>query len=313
MRGPQTAADVERSAAFCKTLQVNTTNEYLTTRELADLLRIKERKVYDLAASGEVPCSKAMGKLLFPRKEVDAWLAGSSTGPSAQPLPERPNVFLGSHDPLLDWALRESRSGIATFFDGSVDGLDRFAKREGLAAGLHLFDDTTNTWNVTQVTARFEREDVVLVEWAGRRRGLIVRPDEEDIFGVRDLQGRRVAPRQAEAGSQLLFERMLAAAGLKPTDIACTAPARSESDAALAVLESKADAAFGLAALADQYRLSFIPVITERFDLLVDRRAWFEEPMQTFLNFCRSEEFSAKAESLQGYDLADFGRVHFNA
>jgi len=31
------------------------------------LLRITERKVYDLAATGKVPCSRAMGKLLFPR------------------------------------------------------------------------------------------------------------------------------------------------------------------------------------------------------------------------------------------------------
>jgi putative molybdopterin biosynthesis protein len=55
--------------------------EYLTTRELADLLRIKERKVYDMAAAGEVPCSRAMGKLLFPRAEVEAWLAASASGP----------------------------------------------------------------------------------------------------------------------------------------------------------------------------------------------------------------------------------------
>ena len=54
---------------------------YLTTRELADLLRIKERKVYDMAAAGEVPCSRAMGKLLFPRAEVEAWLAASASGP----------------------------------------------------------------------------------------------------------------------------------------------------------------------------------------------------------------------------------------
>ena len=35
--------------------------EYLTTKELAELLRIKERKVYDLAAAGQVPCSKVSG------------------------------------------------------------------------------------------------------------------------------------------------------------------------------------------------------------------------------------------------------------
>jgi excisionase family DNA binding protein len=62
--------------------------EYLTTRELADLLRIKERKVYDMAAAGEVPCSRAMGKLLFPRAEVEAWLAASASGPRV-PVPRR--------------------------------------------------------------------------------------------------------------------------------------------------------------------------------------------------------------------------------
>ena len=54
--------------------------QYLTTRELAELLRIKERKVYDLAASGEVPCSRATGKLLFPREAIDAWLQRHSDG-----------------------------------------------------------------------------------------------------------------------------------------------------------------------------------------------------------------------------------------
>lgn len=34
------------------------TERYLTVPELAELLRIKERKVYDLAASGAVPCSR---------------------------------------------------------------------------------------------------------------------------------------------------------------------------------------------------------------------------------------------------------------
>ncbi|MEX0340492.1 MAG: helix-turn-helix domain-containing protein, partial [Arenibacterium sp.] len=52
-------------------------SDYLTTRELADLLRIGERKVYDLAANGEVPCVRAVGKLLFPRAEITAWLNAS--------------------------------------------------------------------------------------------------------------------------------------------------------------------------------------------------------------------------------------------
>ncbi|HUS54016.1 MAG TPA: helix-turn-helix domain-containing protein, partial [Thermohalobaculum sp.] len=35
--------------------------EFLTTREVAALLRVKERKVYDLAAAGEIPCRRVTG------------------------------------------------------------------------------------------------------------------------------------------------------------------------------------------------------------------------------------------------------------
>ena len=48
--------------------------ELLTTREVAGLLRIKERKVYELVASGEIPHVRVTGKLLFPRALLDAWL-----------------------------------------------------------------------------------------------------------------------------------------------------------------------------------------------------------------------------------------------
>jgi excisionase family DNA binding protein len=288
-------------------------SDYLTTRELADLLRIKERKVYDLAASGEVPCSKAMGKLLFPREAVHAWLAERSSGVerfAAKPLP---NVFLGSHDPLLDWALRESRCGIATFFDGSSDGVARFAAREGVAAGLHLYEPASDSWNEHLIAEQFAARPVILVGWAKRQRGLIVaRGAGRKIESIADLRGRRVTPRQAESGAQALFGHLLGRAGLSPEALDTTAPARTEADAALAVLEGKADAAFGLASFAAQYRLPFVPLIEERFDLLVDRRAWFEPPMQLFLAFCRSEAFPARARELAGYDISVFGAVQFN-
>ena len=120
--------------------------EYLTTRELAELLRIKERKVYELAAAGDVPCAKVTGKLLFPERAVRRWLAAGTIGPGTDRAPgdapraERPATLLGSHDPLLEWALRESGAGLASYFDGSRDGVERFARGAAVAAALHLLD-----------------------------------------------------------------------------------------------------------------------------------------------------------------------------
>jgi len=286
--------------------------EYLTTKELAELLRLKERKVYDLAASGVLPCFRATGKLLFPRDGINAWLAesGSSFLAAGKPIP---TVFLGSHDPLLEWALRESRCGIATFFDGSSDGLARFAAREGLATGLHLHDESGADWNVAPVIQACAAMPVALVEWAKRCRGLIVSDRYcKEIRTFEDLRGKRVVPRQEEAGAQNLFRHLLDRAGLAPNDLHFTAPARTEQDAALAVLEGKADAAFGLQALASQYKLPFHPIVRERFDILVDRRSWFEPPLQKFLTFCRTDAFAERADGLAGYDIANSGQVHFN-
>ena len=289
------------------------TSEYLTAKELAALLRIKERKVYQLASSGEIPCSRAMGKLLFPRQAVEDWITrGAKSGRTTQE-PERPAVFLGSHDPLLEWALKASRSGLATYFDGSFDGLDRFANREGIATGLHVFDPENQDWNTPLVGERFKQSPVVLVEWAWRSRGLILTRDVEGaVSDLSDLRGRRVAPRQAEAGSQGLFLHLLDRQGLSVGDLDFTQPCRTEADAAMAVLEGQAEVSFGLESLAHRLRLGFVPITKERFDLLVDRRAWFEPPFQRLLEFCRSDEFRQNLENIKGYDTGGLGRVHFN-
>jgi len=289
------------------------TDEFLTTRELADLLRIKERKVYELAAADEVPCLRVTGKLLFPREAIEAWLVHHTSGGDETTAGERAQVFAGSHDPLLDWALRESGAGLATYFDGSLDGIERFANRQAIAAGMHVHDVATGQWNVPLVTTRFAHQPVVLLEFAWRERGLIVAPGQADAPNdIAGLRGRRIVPRQAAAGSQGLLEHLLAEAGVGPDEVEMTPPARTETDAALAVLEGKADATFGLEGLARRHRLDFVPIIRERFDLLIDRRTWFEPPLQRFFAFCRSAAFRDKAAELHGYDVADLGTVHFN-
>jgi len=292
---------------------IETDSEYLTTKELARLLRIKERKVYDLASSGALPCSRAMGKLLFPRSAVQAWLARSSSGEAAVLPAERPKVLLGSHDPLLEWAVRESRCGLATYIDGSLDGLERFIRGEGVAAGLHVYVPECDDWNTPLVRERLSEQPIALLEWAWRERGLIVTPAlEAEVRGIGDLRGRRLVARQAEAGSQRLFDYLLTRDGLTQEDVEYVTVARSETDAAVFVLEGKADAAFGLVGVARQYRLPFVPVVRERFDLLVDRRSWFEPPLQRLFAFFRSPVFLTRASEMQGYDVGGLGRVHFN-
>ncbi|MFV0294618.1 MAG: substrate-binding domain-containing protein, partial [Hyphomicrobiaceae bacterium] len=130
--------------------------------------------------------------------------------------------------------------------------------------------------------------------------------------GIADLARNRSAARQEQSGTHQLLERLLADAGVAANTVKATATARTESDATVAVLEGEADMAFGLEVLAHQYGLAFTPVIVERFDILIDRRTWFEPPVQKLQAFCRSAKFRERAHAHPGYDCREFGRVRFN-
>ncbi|WP_238370304.1 helix-turn-helix transcriptional regulator [Heliomarina baculiformis] len=284
--------------------------DYLTTRELADLLRIGERKVYDLAANGEVPCVRAVGKLLFPQAEITAWLSASRSGPETadQPLPP---ILAGSHDPLLDWALRESGSGLASYYDGSFDGIERLARREAQAAGLHIREG--DDWNRGALRAKLGEAPLVLVEIARRQRGLLLAPGVTGIESFADLKGRRVVLRQDNAASQREFDTRLTEAGLTSADIApLDTRARTEEELAIALHDGKAEAGFGLGALSGLYGLGFTPLTEERFDLALWRRAWFEPPLQKLMAFLASPACADRASELGGYNLAGLGTVHHN-
>lgn len=289
--------------------------EFLTTKEVAQLLRLKERKIYELVAESAIPVSRVTGKLLFPRSLIEAWVRRNvDFAGGADALAQRPLVLAGSHDPLLDWALRESGSDIATFFDGSLSGLRRMADSQAIAAGMHVFEPANGGYNVAHVADAMAGRPVTVIEWARRVQGLVVpQGNPKGLTSVADLAGLTVMPRQANAGSHVLLRYLMETAGLSDTDIRLLAPpARNETDVALAVAEGRADAGLAIQSVARQFRLDFVPLTTERYDLLVWRREAFEPPLQKLFAFCRTPAFAARAAELGGYELANAGTVHFN-
>ena len=118
--------------------------ELMSTREVADYLRLKERKLYDLVARGVIPHSRISGKLLFPRSLVDEWVRRGMSGAPLVASRNAPAVLAGSHDPLLEWAVRESRCGLATMTYGSLDGVDRLLAGTACAnvASVNIYVNT---------------------------------------------------------------------------------------------------------------------------------------------------------------------------
>ena len=287
---------------------------HLTVAEVARHLRLGTRKVYDLVARKGLPHVRAGGKLLFDVAEVERWLAQSAGGAAPRAgLP--PPVVGGSHDPLLEWAVRESRCGLALLTQGSADGLERLSRGEVAAALMHLPSADLSDFNRAEADERLRGRGVALVEWARREQGLLVaRGNPKKIRAVADLarRGVTVAARQPGAGSAVLLERLLAREGIDRRRLRVTATTMGEGDLAMAVKSGEADVGLGARAAAAPLGLDFVPLVVERLDLGVSRAAWFEAPMRALMTFAHGKRFAEHARSLGGYDISGLGAVTWN-
>jgi len=282
-------------------------------RELAAWLRTKERKVYDLVARNEIPHTRVGAKILFAPPAVERWLALRANGSPARAAPA---TVAGSHDPLLDWAVRESRCGLAMLTQGSRDGLERLIAGEACAALIHLPHADLADFNREAAEERLRGRDVALVQWARREQGLLVaRGNPRKLRTVAHLarRGVRVGLRQPGSGSRELLERLLEREGVRPGALhAMAETSSSESDLAAAVVTGRVDVGLGARAAARIFNLDFVPLAVERLDLAVLRPRWFDPPLQALWRFARSRRFAAHAGSLTGYDLAQAGEVTWN-
>lgn len=292
--------------------------DLMTVTEVADYLRVRERTVYELVRTQRIPSCKLSGKLLFPKRLIELWVAQSADYPlAATHLASPPPVIAGSHDLLLDWSVRESGCELAILVGGSTAGMHRLLGGQAVACGLHLIDPATGEYDAATLTSSLPGLDFVVIEWAKRQQGLVLAPGNPAKIGsIADLGKRsiRVATRQPGSGTAVLLSRLLGEIGLSMEDIEATGrPLSSHTDVADAVRQGTADAGLAIEAVAREQGLAFLPLRWERYDLVVRRMEYFEPPLQRLFAFTRTELFRDRAQSLGGYDLGNAGAVIFNA
>ena len=297
-------------------MQINAGLQLLNTAEAADYLRIKERKLYELVADDAIPCTKVTGKWLFPRADLDRWLLAGMARPYGVIPAEPPPIIGGSHDPLLQWALIESRAGLAILPEGSESGYRRFLKGEVIAAAIHFhdLDDLDKDANVALVSKEPTLFDAVLVNVCTRDQGLLVaKGNPLGLSTANDLKEQRVrlAVRPEGAGAQQLLLALLKREGLSTKDVRKTVLAPTGPDIAQAIRFDKADAGVATRAVAAAADLDFLPLVTERFDLLMRQRDSYRPPLQTFLDIIAKPIFATRAAELGGLDIAKAGQVRW--
>ncbi len=291
--------------------------QLFTTAEAASYLRLKERKIYEMVAEGTVPCTKVTGRWLFPKAELDHWLASSVTRPAGLTRQDAAPIVGGSHDPLLEWALRESGCGLATLAVGSEAGLARFSAGETVAAAMHLhaLEDASADANVAAMASRSDVQDAVMIGFCRREQGFLLAPGNPLKLGLIDdviAKRARIAMRPQGAGAQLLLLALLHRAKIPLDKLASAGPVcPTGPDIAQAIRAGRADTGIATRSVANSAGLDFVPIVWEPFDLVMRQRDYFRPALQTLLKFLRSEELSARAQEMGGYDLRDAGSVRF--
>lgn len=292
--------------------------ELLTTDEAAVYLRLSERKLYELVAAGAVPCSKVTGRWLFPKAALDRWVAAGLLTPQLA-HGEPPPIVGGSHDPLLEWALRESGSGLASLPEGSEAGLRRLGRGEIAIAAIHLHrltgDDATA--NIEAVADAPGLHDAVVIGFARREQGLLVAPGNPlqlNDLGSVARTGARLAQRPAGAGAQLLLVALIAQNGLESGALALVKDiCPTGADIAQAIRAGRADCGIATRAVAGAAGLGFVPLVWEHFDLVLRQRSYFRPQPQALMAFLRAPAFVRRAQELGGYDVSAAGSVrHVN-
>ena len=231
---------------------------------------------------------------------------------------ERTLVAVGSHDMTLDLIanllkMYEPKINLASSNVGSLGGLLALRKGTAHLAGSHLLDSETGNYNISYINRYLPGLEVYLINLVHREQGLIVAPgNPKSIHGLEDLcrAGVSFVNRQAGSGTRILLDWQLDQLNINPASInGYEGEEYTHMAVAVAVLSGSADGGMGIHAAAQALGLDFIPVTTERYDLVVPAIHYDNPLVQGFLQVIAGREFKDQVMALGGYDVQDTGRI----
>lgn len=297
-------------------LEISAMDEMLTTKELSRLLRLNEKKVYELVRDSSVPHVRIAGKWLFPKNHVMRWI-------DEQVQREKDILVVGSDDILLTRLLsfysRENGPESIAYYAsvGSAGGIRALSHGKGQACCTHILDTETGEYNLPFLSRVLTDQKYIVVTLWHRKQGLIVKKGNPfGIRGINDIAEKKVrfVNRNKGSGTRVLFDYLLRREGPdEAMEIRQTEIVDTHMEVALKVFFGEADAGLGIEYAAYPLGLDFVPLKDERFDLVVLKELWPTSIMKRFVGYLDPSFLTNISRNLPGYDLKDTGTVIFSS
>ncbi|HZS57080.1 MAG TPA: substrate-binding domain-containing protein [Bryobacteraceae bacterium] len=186
----------------------------------------------------------------------------------------------------------------------SAAALSLLKKSHVHVAGTHLR-------GVEAINSRFSRESIAVISFAAWQEGFVTAAgNPKQIRSVTDLgrKGIRFINREKGAGTRLLLDTALAHLHMKSSDVrGYNREAAGHLAAALQVKNGSADCCIAIESAARAFGLTFVPLETARYDLVL-RRSHLDLPaVRALLDTCTHAKFRNELSSVTGYDTAVTG------
>lgn len=302
-------------------------NQSLSTQEVADILHVSKSTIYDLIRKGEIHSYKIGRKVRFTQDDVDAYIARSRHEHSTRPVqridthstlltpPEQdtPALILAGQDVILDilanylqqFGVRAGRTYLSSF-----EGLLALYQQKVQAAACHLFDG--EGYNGSYVRSLMPGVPAVLVNLSYRTMGFYVQKgNPKNITGWQDLRRQDISILNRRAGSSArialdIKRKELGISRISGYDRIMS----SHLTMAAAIASGEADLAIGTERISRQIDgLDFIPLLEERFDLVLRGDSLNDPAVKKLLEILSSPVFRREVAPFSGNDYRDLGKI----
>ncbi len=180
-------------------------------------------------------------------------------------------------------------------------------------AGSHLEDPKTGEFNLPFLRKEFPGEDFNVFTFARWEEGLVLSPgNPKNIQKVEDLARKNVkfVNRERGSGSRGLIEKLLEKAGMDARKVqGDDRIAYGHLAAAYCVVAREADVCLATRSAAQAFGLDFIPLHSERYDLVMRRKTSDLPAVKAFLDVLQRATLRRKLEVLAGYDTSETGTM----
>ena len=296
--------DSEKTAA--------TNPPFLTVPELAKLLHINEKKIYQLAGDGEIPGTKITGKWIFPRRLVEDWVMENSHGGV---MTDR-LILVGSDDRLIHQVCQRVAMDLQ---QSALISYSPCGTRHGLRMlDANRADACFINWGASETTARRHlgllrtyrnHAHWVVIRCLERNQGLIVSRDipKSDLTLSKLIKNPTLnwALRNGDSGSERLLADVCCIHDRRYEQLRAQNHCNNERSAVAMVNTGLADITCGVESTAREYQLRFVPVAAVSLDLVATRRTYFRTLLQQLLERLRDQEAQHYGSTLGGYFLPE--------